>query len=171
MPAEQTKSVAEQRTAAAETKVAKDEPKKILYPPNAPGIAREFTAILIDPSHKDYSTIRARHVPHYQGNTTLQIIALAWINATLRVDNSPLTPQMIGNSIVSIKNSDGSLTAVTTVLGPLSTATVDAPLEKGVYQYVVQHTDTSGTIGVPCLAINTVAVDRAWQDPALAKTG
>lgn len=140
------------------------DPKKIIYPPAGPAAPREFTAILVGPDHKDYSTIRARHAPQYQGNTTLNIVALAWINSILRLNQTPLTPQMIGQSIVSIENSDGTLTPVTTVVGPGQTTTADAPLEKGEFQYVVQHVDTAGLIGPPVHALAKLNLDSAWSN-------
>jgi hypothetical protein len=134
--------------------------------PHAPAAPRDFTATLITPEHDLYTHFRAQHTPQYQGVTTMNILALAWVNPTKRDDDSPLTAQMIGMSIVSEVNEDGTLTPLTTVVGSGCTALVDAPPHNGSYTYQVACVDKDGHIGVAVKALAPVVIKRSWPGDA-----
>jgi hypothetical protein len=130
--------------------------------PNAPAAPRDFTAMLIDPQHRDYAHFRRLHTPNYQGATTLNIIAFAWVNPLKRKDDSPFTAEMTGMSIVSQINDDGSVTPVTTVVGAGCTALADAPPHNGTYKYQVATADTAGIIGDAVAALEPVVINKTW---------
>jgi hypothetical protein len=130
--------------------------------PNAPAAPRDFTAMLIDPEHRDYAHFRRLHTPNYPNATTLNIIALAWVNPVKRKDESPFTAEMTGMSIVSLVNDDGSVTPVTTVVGSGCTALTDAPPHNGTYKYQVATADTAGIIGDAIEALEPVVIAKTW---------
>lgn len=94
----------------------------------------------------------------------MNLIAFAWINATTRKDGSALDPSLIASSIISEVNADGTTTAVDTVIGNGTTASISAPTAPGTYKYQVQNVDTNGDIGDPV----SDAVDVVIAAPAPA---
>lgn len=88
----------------------------------------------------------------------MSTIVFAWVNATARKDQAPLSPSDIGSSIISLVNEDGTTTVVDTVVGNGTSATIAAPTEPGAYQYQVQNVDVNGVLGDAGAALAPVVI-------------
>lgn len=102
----------------------------------------------------------------------MSTVVFAWVNATARQDGSALQPADIGSSVISQINADGTATAVTTVLGSGTSATVDAPALPGTYNYQVANVDIHGNVGLAVPAVAPVVIAPVIDNsPPAAPTG